>query len=365
MYSTLGTDPNPTSKELKFNIQFWTLYFVYEWLSNAAIDDEYYRYFVNATVVVMLTAIASLFTVHLLIKRYYLQDRKKLFWLYFVLGLLLVVLVRRAFNYYYTYPLYFPEGQLTQPYLFVPKMVIEAANTYLIVGLYAMFYFVKAWYEQQRISHTLHQEKIRAELDLLKAQVQPHFIFNSLNNIYSLSLKKDPKTPELIYRLSSFLDYNLYDSSANHTSVSKEVDFLKNYMELQKLRFGDRIDVSLNAYSPLDGYQISPLLLLPLVENCFKHGMAEGAQKSWIRIDFSAKEDCLTVKIENSLPSLDSPPAGLKTNHHSGIGLENVTRKLKILYPGRHELTCRREKDSYLVILKLKTSYDEVHLPGN
>lgn len=341
-------------KEIKFNFLFWLLYFVYEWLGNAAVDDEYYRYFVNACVIVPLTFATAMVTVHVLVKRLYLEDRKTGFWIYFSLVLVLVVLTKRTFNYHYTYPLYYPEGIDVQPFLFFPKLVIEMVNTYLIVGLYTMFYFLKAWYAQQQNIQSLLQEKTQAELDLLKAQVQPHFIFNALNNIYSLALKNDSRTAELIYRLSSFLDYKLYDSTTNFSPLEKEVDFLKNYLELQKIRFGDHFDVSLNIYASLQGYRISPLLLLPLAENCFKHCHAQPGEKPWIRIDLSTKEDMIRVKFENSVTDAAKFPDKAPPKSHSGMGLDIVKRKLEILYPERHELITRRENNSFLVILKLK-----------
>lgn len=340
-------------KEIKFNLLFWCLYFLYEWLGNAAVDDEYYRYFINACVLVPVTMLTALITVQVLLKRFYFNNQKGRFWFYFVLTCLLVVFAKRTFNYFYTYPLYFPEGRDSQPFVFLPKLIIEMVNTYLIIGFYAMFYFVKAWYSEQQVTQALMQEKTQAELDLLKAQVQPHFIFNTLNNIYSLSLNKDPRTSDLIYRLSSFLDYKLYDSNTNFTTLEKEVEFLKNYLELQKLRFEDNFDVSFNVYSKMEGYRISPLLLLPLVENCFKHSLSDDSQKSWIRIDLSTKEGMITIKLENSLPGTNDISQRILPKPHSGMGLEIVNRKLEILYQERHELICRRESNSYLVILKL------------
>ncbi|MCW5920855.1 MAG: histidine kinase [Saprospiraceae bacterium] len=340
------------NKELRFNLLFWGAYFLYEWLGHATIEDEYWRYWVNALVIVPLAFAAAMFTVHFLLKRYFLKGKKRAFWWGFAGCVAVFALIRRTFNYFYTYPLYYPEGLKTMPYLFLPKIVIEAVNTCLIVGVYVMFYFVRAWYEEQRISASLKKDKAEAELELLKSQVQPHFIFNTLNNIYSLAQHGNPKTPDLIYRLSAFLSYSLYDSRQNTISVQQELDYIRHYIELEKIRYGEQLDISVNIFQPLDGFQISPMLFLPLVENAFKHGLADAEGNCWIRLDFTAQDDWLTLKIENSLPDF-LPENGSK---NGGIGLENVRRRLEILYPDRYEFRCLRETDSFMTILKIKTS---------
>lgn len=347
--------------EILFNLKFWLAYFLYEWLANAAVADEYRRYFINALVIVPITFLASVFTVHVLFKKFYLKERKKEFWIGFVLSMVVFVLARRAFNYYYTYPLYYPIGQTTTSLLFLPKVLIEAVSTYLIVGLYSMFYFVKAWYEEQRVAQALKQEKTEAELNLLKSQVHPHFIFNTLNNIYSYAIQQNSKTPHLIHRLSSFLSYNLYDSKLHSIPLTKELEYIDSYIELERVRYGDKLDVSVNVYDKVEDFHISPLMLLPLVENCFKHGFSSSIPETcWIRIDITRQKEWLTIKIENSVgEQSEENNSGTK----NGIGLENVRRRLEIIYPGSHEFRCRCERDSFLSILKLR-NLNSVHVNG-
>jgi LytS/YehU family sensor histidine kinase len=213
-----------------------------------------------------------------------------------------------------------------------------------------MFYFLRAWYEQQRLAQELLRDKAIAQLELLKNQVQPHFIFNTLNNIYSLSLKNSPRTSDLIYRLSSLLSYMLYDSRQEFIPVSKEMEYIHNYIELEKIRYGERLDVAVNCFDAVEQFTIPPLLILPLVENSFKHGVSNDVGNSWIRVDISVKDDWLTVKIENSrVPDQVNGHAVYK-----GIGMENVKKRLEIIYPDRHEFKCMSEGQSFLTILKLK-----------
>jgi two-component system, LytTR family, sensor kinase len=336
------------------SVVFWLAYFTYEWLGQAAIACEYYRYLINAAVIVPITLVATWFTIQVLIKKYFLKKRITAFWIGFIVSAIVFTLLRRSFNYYYIYPLYYPQG-LTMGFFFPAKLIIELVNIYLIVALYTMFYFMRAWYEQQRLAQELQRDKAEAQLQLLKSQVQPHFIFNTLNNIYSLSLKNNPRTPDLIYRLSSLLSYMLYDSRQDCIPVKKEMEYIHNYIELEKIRYGERLDVAVNCFDTVDKFYIPPFLLLPLVENSFKHGVSNDVGTSWIRIDLTVKEDWLTVKIENSRVNdshngtHNGRPVG-----YNGIGLENVKKRLEILYPDRHEFKYISEAQSFLTVLKLK-----------
>lgn len=352
---------NTFKRNIGFSVLFWTFYFLYEWLGNASIENEYKRYLINAAVIVPITFCATWVTVDVLIKRLFLKGKKTTFWILFAISVLFFTLLRRSFNYYYTYPVYWPQGLESMPFLFPPKLLIEAVNIYLIAALYAMFYFLKAWYEQQRTTQQLQKDKAEAQLELLKSQVQPHFIFNTLNNIYSYSLQNNQKTSELIYRLSSLLSYMLYDSRQTTIPLRKEVEYISNYIELEKIRYGNRLDVSLNVFDEVGSFKIAPLLLLPLIENSFKHGVSSNVKDCWLRVDISLNDDWLSVKIENSYDNHKSEMPQLK----NGIGLENVKKRLEILYQNKYEFKTIKEEDSYLTILKLKKTVDESTVHDN
>jgi len=345
-------------EDIIFNIVFWFVYFSYEWLAMATVYSEYQKYLVNAAVIVPITAAASLFTVHILFRKFHLQGRRRAFWIGLIFSMVIFVLIRRSFKYFYTYPKYYPEALETMSFWFLPKLIIVGVNIYLIVGVYTMFYFVKAWYEQQRLAHALQQEKTGAELKLLKSQIQPHFILNTLNNIYSYAVRRNDKAADLIYQLSSFLSYGLYENKESFVPLLREIEVIRSYTELEQVRYGNRLDFSMNLFDNLDQSRITPLLLLPLVENCFKHGSKSSVDHCWIRIDISKTGEWLVVKIENSV-SQDTP---LEEDTNGGIGLNNVKRRLEIVYPGKHELKIKPEEDTFLVILKIKE--DKIQIDG-
>ncbi|WP_431217959.1 sensor histidine kinase [Puia sp. P3] len=161
---------------------------------------------------------------------------------------------------------------------------------------------------------------------MLKAQVHPHFLFNTLNNIYSFSLDRSPKTPELILKLSSLLSYMLYDCKAEEVRLEKEVEIMKNYIGLEKERYGDKIEISWTVEGNISEYFISPLLMLPFLENAFKHGASEQIEKPWMGVDLSVANNILKFKITNS--KNEYVP---HSNH--GIGIDNVKNASSFFTP--------------------------------
>ncbi|MGZ8549293.1 MAG: sensor histidine kinase [Chitinophagaceae bacterium] len=214
-------------------------------------------------------------------------------------------------------------------------------------GIVCIIFLFKHWLLKQQQWVQAEKEKVTAELQLLKAQVHPHFLFNTLNNIYSFSLDQSPKTPGMILRLSSLLSYMLYDCKADEVLLEKEIEVMKDYIELEQARYGDNIEISLNIEGDIKDKYIAPLLLLPFLENAFKHGTSDQLEKPWLSMDIAVKQYTLHCKIANS-----------KNNHvplsASGIGIENVRKRLQFIYPGRHELKTSDEGDFFVVSLRVE-----------
>ncbi len=207
----------------------------------------------------------------------------------------------------------------------------------------------KQWFVKQSELLQAQQEKTTAELQLLKAQVHPHFLFNTLNNIYSFSLDLSPKTPGLILKLSSLLSYMLYDCKADEVRLEKEVAIMKDYIDLEKERYGNTIEISWTVEGDISDNFISPLLMLPFLENAFKHGASEQIEKPWMAVDISVTNNVLKFKITNGKNEF--------TSHSSnGIGISNVKKRLGFLYPGKHELKINDEGDFFAVALMVKLS---------
>ena len=184
---------------------------------------------------------------------------------------------------------------------------------------------------------------------MLKAQLHPHFLFNTLNNLYSLVYAKSDRAPKMLMRLSGLLSYVLYECKADEVVLSKEVSIIKDYVALEKERYGERLDVSLNFSGDIENKMVAPMLFQPFIENAFKHGTSEQLGKVWMSIDLSVKENQLYFKIINSC---DNNAAAILEKH--GVGIGNVKKRLELLYADNFKLQNGVEDDVYIVSLSLE-----------
>jgi sensor histidine kinase YesM len=302
-----------------------------------------------------ITALTTYFLNYYLIPRYLLTKKYALFSLYFIytliisitlsLNVVMLTLVSIAdFN--------------------IMNMTPASFNIfYLIAGNYLVVFFAVAikllnlWYGMQNRNLLLEKEGIEielklkeAELKLLKAQIHPHFLFNTLNNLYGLTLSQSDRAPDVVLKISSLLDYMLYRSNKPVVDLEEEFNYIKDYIQLEKLRYSK---LKMTEKFPLSshGYKIAPLILLPFVENAFKHGISKDIKSPWINIDSTLQDNQLVFMIENSKTSqTDHDPAG----YTQGIGLQNVNKRLAILYPGAYELDINDTDNIFKVELNLE-----------
>jgi hypothetical protein len=197
---------------------------------------------------------------------------------------------------------------------------------------------------------TLRSEKLEAELKFLKSQINPHFLFNALNNIYTLTVIHSEKAPENLLKLSGMLRYMLYECKADRVPLGKEIEYLQHYIDLHLLKDsrGMNVEVSLDNARP--HIQIAPMLLIPFVENAFKHSMVEDLEKGWIKIILLTTDEHLHFNVSNSVPE-----RRFTKDSSGGIGLSNVQRQLELLYPGKHELRIESGTKDFSIYLKLYT----------
>ena len=212
----------------------------------------------------------------------------------------------------------------------------------------ALAYFLRSA-EQERQVGRLKRQQLQLELEYLKAQMNPHFLFNTLNNIYSLAQEQSQQTAPLVARLSELMRYVLYDSGADKVPLSREVGFIENYMDIERVRYPGRIDVRFDWQGEAEGMMIEPLLLIPFVENAFKHGIREELARGFVEVVTLLADGELTLEVRNSKPGEDraAPPPG-------GLGLRNVRKRLDLLYPGRHHLRVVDDPGTYTVSLTLQ-----------
>ncbi|KFF21436.1 sensor histidine kinase [Chryseobacterium sp. JM1] len=288
------------------------------------------------------------FIYYVLIRNFF--DRKKYvtFFLYLILSLYLISVMNRIFIVYGAEPFFIDEPQDSFYSIFTDIRYLLTHYTFSLIS--AAFIFISVMFmiryrDEKENTTQLLKEKAELELKSLKSQLNPHFLFNTLNNIYALSLINSEKTSESISRLSDILDYILYKGPKNEISVSEELAVIDHYIVLESLRYNqERLKISkeINLNSAAT---IPPLLYLTLVENAFKHGAGKSKDQTEIKIDISSDESYLIFKIENTCGDDE-------TSDPEGIGLKNIEKQLSLHYPDHFVFNVSRENHIFKVEIK-------------
>jgi LytS/YehU family sensor histidine kinase len=219
-----------------------------------------------------------------------------------------------------------------------------------IAGISCAIKLMKYWYVKEQRNLQLQKENLESKLELLKSQVHPHFLFNTLNNLYSLTLTQSKQAPMVVTHLSDLLRYMLYECNEKTVPLNREVEALKKYVELEKLRYGNRIDVSFVCSGETDKLKIAPLLFLPFVENSFKHGVSHVLDQCWVNLHLHAGKDFISFNLSNSVAKNETNAGA------GGIGLQNVKKRLDLLYPQQYELHISEEQEIFNVKLHISIS---------
>ena len=329
------------------HVLFWVFHLVFYAILWGSFEDNYQQTFLEEAIYLPVKIAFTYFTLYYLLPSFLLPGRYVSFFLWLLVSSFVAGTVQRYVAFNIDYPIYYPEA-LRDPFFYLPKIVKMFVSIYPVTFFAVAIKLLKYWYANQHEQQVLTQEKLRAELNFLKTQIHPHFLFNTLNNLYALTLKKSDRAPETVLKLSELINYMLYECVSDEVQLTKEMKFISNYIDIEKMRYGDKLDVDLRVSGEVNERKIAPLILLPFVENCFKHGASEELQQSWVKITVDLQPRITIVKVENNKSS---------ENGHSkkeGIGIQNVKRRLDLLYPGQHELKIISGEETFLVILTIQ-----------
>jgi sensor histidine kinase YesM len=271
-------------------------------------------------------------------------ERKK-YWRFAITTLALLVLVFLG-TYPYQMNFHFPRYTSESP-----GFVWNSTMQFIRTGFTTWLLFVawrlnKKYFQRIRERVALSKEKADVEFQLLKAQVHPHFLFNTLNNIYSFALDGSPRAEELLTKLSSMMNYMIYDCEADRMLLQRELHLLEDYLGLERARYGDRLDLQVSIGGDMGRRHIAPLLMIPFVENSFKHGASQVLEHPWVRLQIRAAGDQLDFRLSNN-----QPPDAAAGKGKSGIGLKNIRRRLELLYPNHYRLEIDSAGDVFSVRL--------------
>jgi len=310
----------------------------------------------NLSILLLIISFASArVTNKILIPKFLFKGKQALF-LYLLLFLIVISLWLISFA-LFIITLY---SSIALPNTILPSLedvIILLTGTYLISLLSSVFYFTKESYQSKEEKLIIEKEKNTLELkfkevqlELLKEQIHPHFIFNMMNNLYALVNESTALSREVIVRLSDLLEYMLYECNTEKVELSKEIQFINNYIELEKIRHDKHFNVTTDFPKNISGIKIAPLVLFPFVENAFKHGLKQ------------SNKDFIAMKLEISLPRIqfsinnykhDTTLAEYKTKKSKGLGLKNVRERLDLLYQNRYDLQISTDNKTFDVKLKI------------
>lgn len=327
---------------------FWLCYILFFGVLYGAYEEDFTRSFGSELIWLPVKVLATYFTLYFLLPNYLLQGKHVRFGLWIIVLIAVSGLLQRLVTYYVYYPMWSTGGQ-EYPIFLAHKIVKEFVGIYPVIGLALAIKLLKAWYKGKEDQQVLSQEKLEAELKFLKTQIHPHFLFNTLNNLYALTLKKSDLAPTMVLKLSDLINYMLYECNVEMVPLKKEVKFIHDYIEIEKMRYGDLLELNLNIQVDKENQTVAPLIFLPFLENAFKHGANSQLDKAWVSIDLRAREHEVVFKVENNAESEVETGNG----KDRGIGLKNVQRRLDLLYKDEYQLNVLEEKESFLVTLKV------------
>jgi len=286
---------------------------------------------------------------------YLLNTNRK--FIFFVSCLVLIYILFISYSVYKSYiliPSYPDEFSYRPPFILGNRFTNFPAYIGSIPGYLfpTIILVIFNYYKKQKETANLLEQKRTSELNALKNQLNPHFLFNTLNNLYALALKKSDKTPDVISKLSEILDYILYQCKSKYVLLKNEVALLHNYIDLEEIRYGNRVKINFVEDITSD-VKIAPLLLLTFLENSFKHGVSQELNTASIDIFIKADEHKIEFRLENTKPAISD-----KNNNvnREAIGLKNIKKQLDLLYSNNYKLDVKNERELYSVNLKITTN---------
>ncbi len=337
---------------IKFDIIFWTIIFLIDIVTiyKTAEPIPSIIYSSKIILILILPVVPGIYGLSFIFKTFYLKNKYFLFWL-----LTLIVVFGYGFIIDYLTSLIFNDGTETNGFF---SLLIYGSSYIGIKYLKISTKYkhqLKLEEEKQKNTKSLMLElemnKAKSELELLKNQLSPHFVFNTLNTIYSLALDKSAQIPEAILKMSNMYRYILDNSDNKYVSLKKECNFIADYIDLEKLRFEEYRKINYKIKGDINNKNIAPMILITFVENCFKHGISINKSKSFVEINLNISGNNIIFEVRNSIPDKKN-----SLTVSSGKGIVNVKRRLEFLYPEKYDLIIKQEPNFFYVKLIIDLS---------
>ncbi len=310
-------------------------------------SSDWKRLLVSNALSLPVMMLATYTTLYLILPIFFERKEYFKFIITFLISAFGFGLLQRAVAQYVIFPMVWGESLEHGLWVFY-KIAFNIININVVVLAATAVKLLKIALQNEYARQLLEKEKLKAELKFLKSQIHPHFLFNTLNNLYALTLTNSTKAPEVVLKLSSLLDYMLFKSNVATVPLSKEISLINNYISLEKLRYGDALDVSFNFSIDSMEREIAPLLLLPFIEFAFQQSLADNAASTWLNIKLNIDNEILLLSVENEKKQA--------INKEEYQKFKNVKRRLKLLYPNKYQLNISETVNKHLIELKLETA---------
>jgi len=339
-------------KKLKFDIKlqnhfwFWGLYFLLNFLRWGAYFNDYEYSFKSNLIEFTLHIPLVYFNLFVLVPRYVLKSKYYKYTFALLLSLVTVYLLKTGLTYYIISENIWPEANREYKPFEINHIVAVCIGELYVLAMASSVYLMLTWLKERDRNRALRENQFKTKLKYLKNQIQPHFFFNTLNNLYALSLESSDKVPDVIIKLSKLMEYVLYDiEGTKFVPLIKEIDYIQNYIEIEKLRF-ENVEVTINIESNIDEVKVPPLLFISLLENAFKHGGLNN-DKLKIKINCKSVDDSLHFEIINNFVLSQS------FKNPKGIGLTNTKKRLKLIFKNNYSLEHKVKFNYYIIHLQI------------
>lgn len=330
------------------HLSFWCVYlsfFLYQMTTFRGREFDWGRVLTAASLQITFAAIAAYLNYFFLLPRFLKHKNLLRYIAGFILPFALLMVVRISVDRYIV------DGFTgREEWIYSTRFAVQVVMTNLFIVIFvAMLRFAKEWIDLETKKKEVENERLIAELNFLKAQINPHFLFNTLNNLYYLAYSKSENTTEVIAKLSQMMRYMIYDSNHPKVLLKKEIDYMLNYISLERLRLNDQVPIQFSVSGSTDNVWITPLIFITFLENAFKHGVSNSNPHSWVNISICLEGSSCVYTVENS--KSHDPKESIEK---SGIGLRNVRRRLELSYPGAYSLDMNDTPEKYTVKLNLQ-----------
>ena len=336
-------------KLILVHLLFWVLYIIIWGIRDSAYAPSFWDTIDSNLIGSAVYAVGVYVNLYVFVPNFLLKGKRAMYVLMMTVWVIMIALATSQAFYYYFLPIHQGTAQFFASF----QGIANTGGDFLVVyGLATCLYFINEWYIKERKLRELEAQNLKAELNLLKGQINPHFLFNALNSVHVLIRKNPAQAQETLERFSDLLSHQIYEVNKEVVPLADEAENLSNYVAIQQMRFGEQANINWQVKGNLNGQKVAPMLFLNFVENAFKYGESPNDDPVQIDILLKTNPDSLTFSCVNSV----NGPA--KTEGKLGVGIANVKRRLEILYPHRHKLDIESNEQTYSVNLELKLDED-------